>query len=97
MPRNGKNDKPHLSIARRPETDTKRVSLRSVVNKGSENIIRRQMVDFLPGRNYPSERQHCVRERSCITNFLDFYERVSSVLDKRKPGWIIFIWMPESI
>lgn len=49
MPRNGKNDKPHLSIARRPETDTKRVSLRSVVNKGSENILEGKWLIFYLG------------------------------------------------
>lgn len=62
------------------------ITLTNVVCKIPEQIINKQMGDYLQS-NYQSERQHGVRERRlCITNLLDFYERENSFRDQRD-GW----------
>lgn len=63
----------------------KPVSLKSVVCKTLEKIIRKQMDDYLQRRNYLSEKHHGFRERrSCITNLFDFYDRVKLHFRKKE-------------
>lgn len=61
------------------------LSLTVVVCEMIGEIIRKQIKDFLIGRNYLSERHHGFRKkRSCMTNLLDIYERTSNPLGKRR-------------
>lgn len=60
------------------------VSLMNVDCKILEKIIRNHMDDYLHRRDYPSERQQGLREgRPNVTILLNFYEKVSSILNKR--------------
>lgn len=58
-----------------------------------EKIFKKQEDNFLERKNLLTEKQHGFRERrSCVTNLLEFYERVSSDLEMRE-GWVYCIYL----
>ena len=69
------------------------VSLTSVVCKLLEKIIRKQWVKFLEENNAITNKQFGFREgRSCVSNLLCFYDRVSDILQERD-GWVDCIYL----
>ena len=69
------------------------VSLTSVVCKLLERIIRKQWVEMLEKHKMISNKQFGFREgRSCVTNLLCFYDRVSEILQERD-GWVDCVYL----
>ena len=63
------------------------VSLTSVVCKVMEKIVRKYVTLHLEGLGFLSDKQHGFREgRSTVTNLLEFYDRVTDILQERE-GW----------
>ena len=69
------------------------VSLTSVVCKILERIIRKQWVDHLERKELISQKQFGFRKgRSCVTNLLSFYTRISESIQERD-GWVDSIYL----
>ena len=69
------------------------VSLTSVVCKIMEKILRSKIARHLKERGFLSEGQHGFREgRSTLTNLLEFYDKVSEILQERN-GWADCIYL----
>ena len=69
------------------------VSLTSVVCKICEKIIRTRWIKYLEERGILSDAQFGFREgRSCVTNLLSFYSRVTDVIQE-KEGWVDSIFL----
>ena len=69
------------------------VSLTSVVCKILERIIRKKWVDHLERHELISQKQFGFREgRSCVSNLLSFYTRVSESIQVRD-GWVDSIYL----
>ena len=59
------------------------VSLTSIVGKILERLTKDHMDEFLLEKKYLSSRQHrFMKDRSCQTNLISFYEEVSKTLDR---------------
>jgi hypothetical protein len=68
------------------------VSLTSNVGKILERIIKEDMVDFLENNFIIGKSQHGFRnKRSCLTNLLEFMEKVAEMLDKGEPVDVIYL------
>ena len=68
------------------------ISLTSVPGKVLESIIKDRIVDFLETHNLIRSSQHGFRRgRSCVTNLLDFYNRVFLECDKSKAVDVVFL------
>ena len=69
------------------------VSLTSVVCKVLEKIIKKQMLEHLDRIGFLQGEQHGFREgRSTVTNLLEFYDKVSNILQERD-GWADCIYL----
>ena len=69
------------------------VSLTSVVSKILERLIRKQWVDYLEENELVTQKQFGFRKgRSCVTNLLSFYTRVSESIQERD-GWVDSIYL----
>ena len=69
------------------------VSLTSVVCKVLEKIIKKQMLEHLDRIGLLQYEQHGFREgRSTVTNLLEFYDKVSNILQERD-GWADCIYL----
>ena len=68
------------------------VSLTSIVGKILERLIKDHMDEFLLEKNYLSSRQHgFMKDRSCQTNLISFYEEVSKTLDRGMAVDVIYL------
>ena len=68
------------------------VSLTSQIGKIMEGIIKENLVDYLEGNGLFGKSQHGFRKnRSCLTNLLEFMEVVSNRLDKKE--WVDVIYL----
>ena len=68
------------------------ISLTSVICKTMERLIRDQIVDHLEENNLLSDSQHGFRrKRSCLTNLLDFFNKVIQVYDAAKAVDVIYL------
>ena len=69
------------------------VSLTSVVCKVMEKIVRRKILSHLERIGFLTNGQHGFREgRSTVTNLLEFYDRVSEIMQERD-GWVDCIYL----
>jgi hypothetical protein len=67
------------------------VSLTSQVGKVCEKIIKRELVSYLEGNGMIRETQHGFRKnRSCLTNLLDFFEAVAGEVDRGEPVDVLY-------
>ena len=68
------------------------VSLTSVVCKLLETLIRDHMVEFLVKHNLINTSQHgFLKERSCITNLLCFFEEITKWVDDGSPVDVVYL------
>ncbi len=68
------------------------ISLTSIICKILESIIRDKVVDYLEKHALIKNTQHGFRKnRSCLTNLLEFYHNLINVHDKTKALDIIFL------
>ncbi|KAK8747748.1 hypothetical protein OTU49_016574, partial [Cherax quadricarinatus] len=69
------------------------VSLTCIVCKVMEKIIRRRVVEHLERNKIINENQHGFMEgKSCITNLLEFYDKVTEVRHERE-GWVDCVFL----
>ena len=69
------------------------VSLTSIVGKILEKLIRKMWVNHLEKNNMLTEGQFGFRNgKSCVTNLLSYYDRVTETLQKRD-GWVDSIYL----
>ncbi len=67
------------------------VSLTSQVGKVFEKIIKKELVSYLEGNGLICETQHGFRKnRSCLTNLLDFFEEVAGEVDSGEPVDVLY-------
>lgn len=57
-----------------------------------DKVIRRRVEELLERIELIHDNQHHFRERSSVTNLLEFYEQVTEVRQKRA-GWVNSIFM----
>ena len=68
------------------------VSLTSQIGKVMEGIIKEKLVDYLEGNGLFGKSQHGFRKnRSCLTNLLEFMEVVSNRQDEKE--WVDVIYL----
>ena len=68
------------------------VSLTSQIGKIMERIIKEDIVQFLQSNNLIRNSQHGFRnKRSCLTNLLEFMEKVAKYLDSGEPVDVIYL------
>ena len=68
------------------------ISLTSVIGKVLKTILRDKIVEFLESNNLIKNSQHGFRSnKSCVTNLIDFYNRLLMVNDITKSLDIIFL------
>ncbi|XP_073516627.1 uncharacterized protein [Phyllobates terribilis] len=68
------------------------VSLTSVVGKLFEGFLRDAIVEYLNDNNCLTQYQHgFMRDRSCQTNLIAFYEEVSSQLDRGESVDVVYL------
>ena len=69
------------------------VSLTSILCKVCEEVIKAKWSEYLERENILSERQFGFRKgRSCVSNLLCFYSRVTDILQHRE-GWVDAIYL----
>ena len=74
------------------------VSLTSVICKLLETIIRDHMMDFLVKHKLTNPSQHgFLKARSCLTNWLCFFEEITKWVDEGVTGRCNLFGFPESI
>ncbi len=65
----------------------------SIVCKICEKVIKKQWTKFLEKQNIITEKQYGFREkRSCVTNLLSFYSRVTDITQERE-GWVDCVYL----
>lgn len=68
------------------------ISLTSILCRLLENCIRDVLVDHLEANNLIHETQHGFRkQKSCLTNLLEFFDKVIKLSDAKKPVDIIYL------
>ncbi|XP_078083661.1 uncharacterized protein LOC144503028 [Mustelus asterias] len=68
------------------------VSLTSVVGKMLESIIKEEITEHLNKNGSIKQTQHgLMKGKSCLTNLLDFYEDVTSAVDRGEPVDVVFL------
>ena len=68
------------------------VSLTSQIGKIMERIIKKELVSFLEENNLLFDSQHGFRRnRSCLTNLLEFMQGIANSLDKGNPTDVIYL------
>ena len=68
------------------------VSLTSVVGKLLEKILRDRNYSHLEISGRISERQHgFVKERSCLTNLIEFFEEVTKMIDEGRAVDVVYM------
>ena len=68
------------------------VSLTSQMGKIMERIIKEEIVKFLESNNLIINSQHGFRQkRSCLTNLLEFVEKVAEYLDSGEPVDVVYL------
>ena len=68
------------------------ISLTSIICKILESIIREKITIYLEKYNLIQNTQHgFIKNRSCLTNLLEFYHKLFSIHDKTKALDIIFL------
>ena len=68
------------------------VSLTSVVGKLMERVIKTELVQFLETNELLSQNQHGFRRsKSCLTNLLEYMEKVTDMVDQGHSVDIIFL------
>ena len=56
-----------------------------------EKIIKKELVSYLEGNGLICETQHGFRKnRSCLTNLLDFFEAVALEIDSGEPVDVLY-------
>ena len=77
--------------ARKKPENYRPVSLTSQVGKVMEKIIKKELVTYLEGKGLICETQHGFRKnRSCLTNLLDFFEAVAGEVDRGEPVDVLY-------
>ena len=77
--------------ARKKPENYRPVSLTSQVGKVMEKIIKKELVTYLEGNGLICETQHGFRKnRSCLTNLLDFFEAVAGEVDRGEPVDVLY-------
>ena len=70
----------------------KLVSLTSVICKLMESIIKDEIIKHLNIFKFTNGNQHrFTKGRSCLTNLLEFFEKVTDTIDKGKPFDCIYL------
>ena len=68
------------------------VSLTSQIGKIMERMIKEDIVHFLESNKLIKDSQHGFRnKRSCLTNLLEFMEKVAKYLDSGEPVDVIYL------
>jgi ribonuclease P/MRP protein subunit RPP40 len=68
------------------------VSLTSQIGKIMERVIKKELVSFLEENNLLFDSQHGFRRnRSCLTNLLEFMQGIANSLDKGNPTDVIYL------
>ena len=77
--------------ARKKPENYRPVSLTSQVGKVMEKIIKKELVTYLEGNGLICDTQHGFRKnRSCLTNLLDFFEAVAGEVDRGEPVDVLY-------
>ena len=68
------------------------ISLTSVIGKLLESVVKETIVNHLETFSLIRNSQHGFRSgRSCLTNLLDFFEKVTEVLDEGNPVDVVYL------
>eukprot|EP00061_Rhincodon_typus_P001862 g15989.t1 len=68
------------------------ISLTSVIGKILESIVKDEISEYLEVHGKVEQNQHgFIKERSCLTNLLEFFEEAMSRLDQAKPMDVIYL------
>ena len=82
----------HKKCTKHGACNYKPVSLTSVLGKTMDRIIKSRITLHLESNNLINDTQHGFRERrSCLTNLLDFFGRVTDIYDEEKAVDIVYL------